>query len=208
MKNLPNKLPFFCLILGVNFFFACGHSADVAAILCGLGQDRGKMTLGLNLGFFQNLLKLGSAGSSNFTEDSTAVSDDQLKTYLTSSLSSAGISEDLFSVKKVESLEENKEFRFMEFGGSFGAGFGVASSLIEKAFVGDSGLASSSPFSSLSESFNVQSAAASFVEVSGHATSGPTSKQTLANRSRFTRTSSLIFHPQATPSSWLFWILA
>ena len=150
------------VLLSTVLLCGCQGAQDaVSALLCGNGHAKGKMTVGLNLEFFKGLF--GVRDGAGFTEQ-TVVSDDNLKGYINDALSGK-LSEDLLSVKSVESLSDNDEFRFLEMGGTFGAGFGVATKLLSKNL--GSNLTGESPFSFINESFSV--AAADFRIVSGTA---------------------------------------
>ncbi len=94
---------------------------------------------------------LGTAGLTA----SGMFSDSSLQSYLSEGLSTIGIGTDLLNVQSVESLDESDDVRFLQLGGTFGTGFGIATGLIQRAFGSDT---SAGPFSSISESFKVRSA--------------------------------------------------
>lgn len=157
MRNAIWKRIIFISFWGFFLFQqSCGSASDAAArLICGDGHAKGKMTVGLNFDFLKDAL--------NLTEDDSDVSDSDLKDYLNDGLNKVGIDSAHLNVDKVESLSKNDEFRFMELGGTFGSGFGVATKLITDAFTSRS-LANEGPFSFINESFGVAAAAYSIVE--------------------------------------------
>lgn len=151
---MSKKITVLALSLGLG---SCQQAKDVAAALvCGSAHSKGQMTLGLNFDYFKGL---GVASS-----DDGAISDNKLQDYMNDALGTANISSSILSVDKVESMAEGDKFRFLSLGGAFGAGFGVATSLVKKAFSssslqGDESLmTASSPFDFINESFSVNAA--------------------------------------------------
>ena len=112
------------LFLVNGLVVACGQSkgGGVRDLLCGPGQAMGQLTAGVNLGFLQSL--------------GFSTSNDSVKEIINSSLAKAGVSTAVFQVASVESIDNSgdEKVRFLKVGGSFGAGFGLATQILEKAF--------------------------------------------------------------------------
>ncbi len=144
------------LFISVGMVQCQKASEGVQALLCSSAHAKGKMTLGLNKDFFESL---GLATE----EDDSFLGDSELKEYLNKTLEKASISSSVLSVDKVESMSDGDKYRFLELGGGFGAGFGIATEFIKSAF-SSSKLAASDAFDFINESFNVSAAAFTVVE--------------------------------------------
>lgn len=129
---------------GVGILIAatgCGSAGGtVRSIVCATAHSRGMMTVGLNPAGMQ------SAGVSSSNED--------LRGYLNKALEVAKVEPSYLNIKDVSSVVSGDSVRFLQLGGTFGDGFGVASNLLKSAFASNSG---SSPkiFDFLRESFRV-----------------------------------------------------
>ena len=150
----------FVVLLSCFSLSSCKKAADAArALLCTDGNAKGKMSVGLDFDFLNGILLQKNYISA--AEEDDTITDDTLKDFLNDTLEDAGVEEDSFNVSGVDSVEEGDKFRFLEMGGTFGSGFGVATDLFQSAF----GLAlnGSSPFDFINESFNVRMATYNFV---------------------------------------------
>ncbi len=125
-----------------------GASGLAESLLCASSHDKGKLTVGLNYGFFQ---------LQGFSQDSTVTNDD-LKTFLNDTLAKANVDSDILNVEKVESVgNDNDIVRFLEFGGSFSAGFGIVTDLVKGAIAKLGLTTADEPFDFINESFKVNS---------------------------------------------------
>jgi major intracellular serine protease len=122
----------------LGFFTQCRVAKDAINIFCTSGHIKGKMTVGLSSAFYPS--------SADYPSDS------ELLTTVNDSLSGLGISTNLLNVKSVDSLQEGDKFRFLELGGQFAPGFGIAEKLLSET------LGNQNPFGSMSESFSVRAA--------------------------------------------------
>jgi subtilisin family serine protease len=147
------RLPLFLIALTfLGYASSCGSPAGQAIqqIFCGRGDAKSKMTVGFNLDILNGLLGLRSA----------AASDEDIKGFLNSTLSSAKIDPKYFQVSAVESVIPGDAVRFLEVGGSFGEYFGQGASILKAAFASSALTSSDSALDFVSESFGVKAAAA------------------------------------------------
>ncbi|MFW7381800.1 MAG: S8 family peptidase [Oligoflexus sp.] len=131
--------------------WSCGKSnSGLGGLLCSIGHNKSAMTVGLNLDLIRQLM---------LQDPGAGVSNEELQTFLNDVLDRANISPQLLKVDKVDSIQESATdaVRFLELGGNFAAGFGVATKLIKEA---DQvlGLEEGSLFEFVQESYDVGAA--------------------------------------------------
>lgn len=136
-------------LLGI-MLWSCGKSnRGLSGLLCSLGHNQSALTVGLNLDLLRGLM---------LREDDSGISNEDLQTYLNDALSGL-VSSNVLHVKTVSSINNNDrdEVRFLQLGGSFAPGFGVATNFF-KDLAGQLGLQEGSLFRFIQESYNVTAA--------------------------------------------------
>ncbi|MBP9708847.1 MAG: S8 family serine peptidase, partial [Oligoflexales bacterium] len=149
------KNPYYLLACLFLTLTTCkGKSAsDILQILCGRGEHKSQMTVGLNLDTIKDYFSLDRA-------DDSPIPDSDVQEYLNSSLAKFGVSESTFNIQNVESVKEGDTVRFLQLGGVIGEAFGASASFLKNTFSGSGDRSESNPFDFINESFGVRAAAA------------------------------------------------
>ncbi|MCA2960232.1 MAG: S8 family serine peptidase [Silvanigrellales bacterium] len=116
-----------CVLASVLVLQACGSGGGAAdavrEVLCGSGHARGVLTVGLDLSVLEGL---------KAPNGQNAKSDAGFASLLNSALAKVVNPEDL-NVSSVSSAVAGDSIRFLKLGGNFGAGFGIATSVLRLA---------------------------------------------------------------------------
>ena len=134
----------------------CGSSSDgddssgLKKFLCSSGLAKGILTVGLNSFKFNEVL--GEYRVQGKLAETTTT-DDGLKTILNDVLRSSGISSSSLNVSSVSSAFEGDSYRVLKMGGTFSAGFGIVTGLLQKGLQSQS--STQNLFSSIREGFRV-----------------------------------------------------